>query len=114
MRIIVYGSLRRNQGNSHWMTEAQWLGDHVLDGYELYDLGYYPAVTPGEGCVYCEVYRINSAILAELDDLKKNGVEYKRQLVQTPYGSAWMYLYLLPIDGLPRIESGDWLRRQPA
>ncbi|HHX0693625.1 TPA: gamma-glutamylcyclotransferase family protein, partial [Yersinia enterocolitica] len=28
MRIIVYGSLRRKQGNSHWMTDAQWLGEH--------------------------------------------------------------------------------------
>ncbi|MBX4304096.1 gamma-glutamylcyclotransferase, partial [Mycobacterium tuberculosis] len=24
MRIFVYGSLRRKQGNSHWMTNAQW------------------------------------------------------------------------------------------
>jgi gamma-glutamylcyclotransferase (GGCT)/AIG2-like uncharacterized protein YtfP len=39
MRIIVYGSLRRKQGNSHWMTNAQWLGDHELEGYALYNLG---------------------------------------------------------------------------
>ncbi|MCP5682656.1 gamma-glutamylcyclotransferase, partial [Klebsiella pneumoniae] len=26
MRIFVSGSLRRKQGNSHWMTNAQWLG----------------------------------------------------------------------------------------
>lgn len=49
MRVIVYGSLRRKQGNSHWMTNATWLGDYVLEGYELYDLGHYPAVVPGEG-----------------------------------------------------------------
>jgi gamma-glutamylcyclotransferase (GGCT)/AIG2-like uncharacterized protein YtfP len=30
MRIFVYGSLRRKQGNSHWMTNAQWLGDYAL------------------------------------------------------------------------------------
>lgn len=44
MRVIVYGSLRRKQGNHHWMTYAQLLGEHSLEGYELYDLGYYPAV----------------------------------------------------------------------
>lgn len=112
MRIIVYGSLRRKQGNSHWMTDAQWLGDHVLEGYQLYDLGYYPAVVAGEGSVYCEVYRINSEILAELDELKNNGHDYKRELVSTPYGSAWMYLYLLPTEGLKRIDSGDWIKRE--
>lgn len=114
MRVIVYGSLRRNQGNSHWMTGAQWLGDHILDDYSLYDLGYYPAVVPGEGRVYCEVYRINSDILAELDELKHNGRDYQRRLVPTPYGSAWMYLYLLPTENLPQIKSGDWLKRQHA
>ncbi len=111
MRIIVYGSLRRKQGNSHWMTHAQWLGNHWLEGYEMYDLGHYPAVIPGDGKVFCEVYRINSSILAELDELKSNAKDYKRELVQTPYGSAWLYLYLYPVTGLPRISHGDWLNR---
>ncbi|MGT4676774.1 gamma-glutamylcyclotransferase, partial [Aeromonas caviae] len=38
MRIFVYGSLRRKQGNSHWMTNAQWLGDHSVNDYQLYSL----------------------------------------------------------------------------
>lgn len=37
---IVYGSLRRNQGNHHWMTYAQLLSDTKLAGYKLYDLGF--------------------------------------------------------------------------
>ncbi len=49
MRVIVYGSLRQKQGNHHWMTYAQLLGEHKLEGYELYDLGYYPAVVKGWG-----------------------------------------------------------------
>ncbi|ACS84634.1 MULTISPECIES: gamma-glutamylcyclotransferase family protein [Musicola] len=111
MRIIVYGSLRRKQGNSHWMTNAQWLGDHLLEGYELYDLGHYPAAVVGEGAIFCEVYRVSSAILAELDALKRDGGEYKRELIATPYGSAWIYLYQQPVTGLSRITSGDWLKR---
>lgn len=111
MRIIVYGSLRQKQGNSHWMTNAQFLGDYVLEGYELYDLGYYPAVIAGEGTIYCEVYRIDAAILSELDELKDNGGDYKRALVPTPYGSAWMYLYQQSVAGLKKIDSGDWVNR---
>ncbi|ARZ02482.1 AIG2 family protein [Yersinia ruckeri] len=111
MRIIVYGSLRRKQGNSHWMTDAQLLGEYGLDGYEMYNLGHYPAVIPGEGQVHCEVYRINSAIMTELDELKSNTKDYRRELIQTPYGSAWIYLYRLSVEGLPRIYSGDWLKR---
>ncbi|MCL2893922.1 gamma-glutamylcyclotransferase family protein [Brenneria tiliae] len=111
MRIIVYGSLRRKQGNSHWMTNAQWLGDCRLDGFELYDLGLYPAVVSGNGEIYCEVYRISSSILAELDALKRDGHEYQRELIATPLGNAWIYLYKHSVAGLPRIASGDWLKR---
>lgn len=111
MRIIVYGSLRRKQGNSHWMTNAQWLGDMQIEGYELYSLGHYPGVIPGEGTVYCEVYRIDATTLGELDALRTKAGEYKRQLMQTPYGSAWLYVYQRPVKGRECIASGDWLRR---
>ncbi|SFN04545.1 Uncharacterized conserved protein YtfP, gamma-glutamylcyclotransferase (GGCT)/AIG2-like family [Izhakiella capsodis] len=111
MRIIVYGSLRREQGNSHWMTNGQWLGDHVIDGYELYSLGHYPGVIKGMGKVYCEVYRIDATMLAELDALRSKGGEYKRELTSTPYGSAWLYVYQHSMAGRKRIVSGDWLQR---
>lgn len=58
-----------------------------------------------------EVYRIDNATLAELDALRTRGGEYARQLIQTPYGSAWMYVYQRPVDGLTLIESGNWLDR---
>ena len=45
------------------------------------------------------------------DELKKNDQDYKRQLISTPYGSAWIYLYQKPVDGLREIKSGDWLKR---
>ncbi|MCL9668479.1 gamma-glutamylcyclotransferase [Rosenbergiella epipactidis] len=111
MRIIVYGSLRRKQGNSHWMTNAQWLGDYQVEGYELYNLGHYPGVIPGEGTIEGEVYRIDATTLGELDALRTKGGEYKRQLVSTPYGSAWMYIYQRSVAGRQQIPSGDWLER---
>lgn len=111
MRIVVYGSLRQKQGNHHWMTYAQLLGDYTLEGYQLYDLGHYPAVVRGDGKIECEVYRISSSILTELDELKKDGQDYKREIIQTPYGSAWIYLYQKPVDGLRLIETGDWITR---
>lgn len=36
MRIFVYGSLRTVQGNSHWMTNAQLLGNYNIENYQLY------------------------------------------------------------------------------
>ncbi|GAA0340585.1 gamma-glutamylcyclotransferase [Morganella psychrotolerans] len=93
------------------MTYAALLGEYTLEGYDLYDLGHYPAVVPGTGKIECEVYRISSSILTELDELKKDGQDYRRELVSTPYGSAWIYLYQRSVDDLVRINCGDWLRR---
>ncbi|MEA1063364.1 gamma-glutamylcyclotransferase [Erwinia sp. HR93] len=112
MRIFVYGSLRRKQGNSHWMTNAQLLGDHREEGYQLYSLGHYPGAVPGAGSVYGEVYRIDASTLAELDALRTKGGEYQRRLIQTPYGGAWMYVYQRPVDLLTLITSGDWSDRE--
>ena len=47
MRIFVYGSLRRKQGNCHWMTNAQGLGDYSVNDYQLYSLSNYPGAVPG-------------------------------------------------------------------
>ena len=109
MRIFVYGSLRRKQGNRHWMTNAQWLGDHSVSDYQLYSLGHYPGAVPGVGTVHGEVYRIDASTLAELDALRTKAGEYARHLIQTPYGSAWMYVYQRPVEGFTLIESGNWL-----
>lgn len=112
MRIFVYGSLRRKQGNSHWMTNGQWLGDFSVENYQLYSLGHYPGVVPGEGTVAGEVYRIDASTLAELDALRTKGGEYARHLIQTPYGSAWMYVYQRSVESHTRIDTGDWLDRE--
>ncbi len=48
MRIFVYGSLRHKQGNSHWMTNAQLLGDFSIDNYQLYSTGPLSGRSSGE------------------------------------------------------------------
>jgi gamma-glutamylcyclotransferase (GGCT)/AIG2-like uncharacterized protein YtfP len=74
-------------------------GELQYRDYQLYSLGHYPGAVPGEGTVQGEVYRIDNATLAELDALRTRGGEYARQLIQTPYGSAWMYVYQRPVEG---------------
>ncbi|MDO1900821.1 gamma-glutamylcyclotransferase [Escherichia coli] len=90
MRIFVYGSLRHKQGNSHWMTNAQLLGDFSINNYQLYRLGHYPGAVPGNGTADDEVERIDNASQAGLDAVRTRGGEYAGQGIQTPYGRAWM------------------------
>nr|WP_036759162.1 gamma-glutamylcyclotransferase family protein [Photobacterium halotolerans] len=113
-RVFVYGSLRRGQSNHGLLCRAHYLGECRLAGYAMYDLGPYPAAIqqPGsEGVLFGEVYDVDADTFRELDILEGLGEEYCREQVATPFGLAWIYLYLQPLDRALLIPQGDWLSR---
>ncbi|KKC98270.1 hypothetical protein KY46_19145 [Photobacterium halotolerans] len=113
-RVFVYGSLRRGQSNHGLMSRSRYLGDCQLAGYAMYDLGPYPAAlkqSGSEGVLLGEVYDVDTVTFAELDILEGLGEEYCREQVETPFGLAWIYLYLQPIDRATLIPEGDWSNR---
>jgi len=50
-------------------------------------------------------------MLAELDKLEDVPVEYRRELIPTPFGEAWIYLYQDASQLDVMIASGDWCQR---
>lgn len=77
------------------MTNAQWLGAHSVDDYQLYSLGHYP------GARAKAQYMVKFIVL--MHRRWPNwmrcaiGKEYARHLIQTPYGSAWMASINVPL-----------------
>ncbi|MEZ8742687.1 gamma-glutamylcyclotransferase [Photobacterium swingsii] len=113
--VFVYGTLRQGESNHHLLVDARFLGGAELTrGYALYDLGAYPGAVVDESsaiALYGEVYQVDTATFEALDRLEEYPTGYTRQLVVTPYGHAWVYLYLHSLDGMPRITSGNWCQR---
>lgn len=110
--VFVYGTLREGQSNAHYLAKAQYLGGHQTPAqYALYDLGAYPAVVEGHQSISGEVYLVSEATLSALDELEDVPVEYRRELISTQFGEAWIYLYQdsSKLDVL--ISSGDWCQR---
>lgn len=109
-RVFVYGTLLRGECNHHLLAGAEYLGPHrTQPGFALVLLGSYPGlIRGGQDAVYGEVYAVDRLILARLDQLEAYPIEYDRQLIPTPYGSAWVYLYRGPIAGRKMIRGGDW------
>ncbi|GAB2642422.1 gamma-glutamylcyclotransferase family protein [Vibrio panuliri] len=110
--VFVYGTLRQGESNHHYLANAQLLGLHeTAPNYALYDLGAYPAVISGHQAIFGEVYLVDEVMLQALDQLEDVPVEYRRELIDTPFGQAWIYLYqdasLLDVI----ISSGDWSQR---
>jgi gamma-glutamylcyclotransferase (GGCT)/AIG2-like uncharacterized protein YtfP len=131
-RLFVYGTLRGDPGQHYVSHLLEWnasiLGEATVEG-RLYDLGAYPGMTlTSDGRnVRGEVYEFApdkwSTTIAQLDGYEGCAPgdppphEYRRQIVQATFFdgrrvAAWAYVLNRPTDGLPEIESGDWLRRK--
>jgi len=101
------------RGTSHHglLKGATWLGPAVTaPGFDLFDLGSYPAMTEGEGVVHGELYEVEDALLPRLDAYEEHPEVYRRRFIHLADGRR-VESYLLPpalAAGHPRIPSGQW------
>ena len=125
--LFVYGTLRREAGNSRHVLLAQhcrFYGPATLRGL-LYEVHGYPGAIesdkPGSR-VAGELYRIieRKPLFALLDDYEEcaenypHPREYVRKSIQVKTAdgetlTAWAYIYNYPVQGLTEIWSGDYL-----
>lgn len=121
--LFVYGTLRPSSGHPMAQRLARaghCLGEASLTGL-LHDAGGYPVLTPGAGNVAGEIYALHEPDWDVFDRYEEAfGPEplYERRLTPVrlttgPWLEAWAYWYCRPLDGMPRIVSGDWLLWRP-
>lgn len=126
--LFVYGTLRRGAGHDmgRWLdAHPEWCGPAVCAPAQLYCVDWYPALVPGreasEG-VAGDLYRLHDAdalwpVLDHFEGVAGNDDdEYLRRISEVVAENgrqvaAWAYWYRRPVGELPRIVSGDWLRR---
>lgn len=84
IKVFVYGTLMNNGPNHQYYLQGQkYLGQAILSGYALYNLGSYPGVVADKtGQVLGELYEIDLKTLSRLDILEGNGSLYIRQPVE--------------------------------
>jgi gamma-glutamylaminecyclotransferase len=118
VRIFVYGTLLRGERYHDVLGGAALVSvGRTAPGFQLVDLGEYPAlVRGGEGSVVGEVYDVDDATLAALDQLEDHPRLYQRTSLVLAVGGVGgaVEAYLLSAEraaGLPTIESGSWRER---
>jgi gamma-glutamylcyclotransferase (GGCT)/AIG2-like uncharacterized protein YtfP len=110
--LFVYGTLKRG-GSRHWLLQDfPFLGRAKAKGFVLYDLGPYPAMVPGAGVVYGEVYEVSEEALQAIDWVEGVPFLYRREPIEVVFEDgfslkAWAYIYNGDVKGFPRIESGE-------
>jgi len=110
-RVMVYGTLRRHGSNHGSLRGARFLGQVLTESvFTLLDVGAWPGVVEGgDTAIVTEVYRVTPVILRRLDWLEDYPLRYRRIVLATPWGGAWLYVYRPPFRGHKRIVSGDWM-----
>ena len=118
-KVAVYGSLLSGFSNHQLLSTSKYLGVTVVEGFDMYSLTAFPAVTPTKGGrIVAEVYEIDEPTLERLDRLESYPRFYNR--MKTPVktidykGEAWIYFidnlepWHRPGANLPYVETGSW------
>lgn len=108
--LFVYGSLKRGGCYHTHLERAEYLGAHVCaPRYTMLDLGQYPGVIEhGHTAIRGEVYRVDAGTLDRVDLLEDIPNSYRRRLIDTGFGRAWIYLYQRYRGDEPVVSSGIW------
>ncbi|WP_296450421.1 gamma-glutamylcyclotransferase family protein [Vulcanococcus sp.] len=111
--LFVYGSLKRGMANHGQLQQAAWVGRTRLDGLALYDLGPFPmaiACSEPGSAIEGELYRVNAALLEQLDRFEGAPRLYQRELHRLNSGEAvWVYVgRARQVRHMKRLSSGCW------
>ena len=105
-RVFVYGTLMNGESNHHFLENATFIGASSIDGYELYNVGWYPAIIMGDGEIPGELYQVPKGDMDSIDMLEGEGDLYIRKCEMASDGSlAYVYEYAYDTSDLDKIDS---------
>ncbi|MEI4620275.1 gamma-glutamylcyclotransferase [Bacillus pfraonensis] len=118
--VFVYGTLRKQQANAHYLHEATCIAEEAWTYGRLFDTNEgYPAMILSKGeKVYGEVYEVSDMVLEKLDELEEYTDNPEKDLynriTQPVYLgdktiTAYVYIAYSEHMLLEPIISGDWL-----
>ena len=107
--IFVYGTLMSGEGNHGYLKNSILLGSAVIEGYDMYNVGWYPAIVAGDGLAVGEVYSVPVCDIPSIDSLEGEGSLYakkcERIILNGKATFALVYVYLGDCSGLERISA---------
>lgn len=115
--VCVYGSLLSDLGNHRVIQgeNTEFLGEFTSEPvYSLYSLGGFPGLKEdGETAVKMEVYSVDDEVAKRVDRLEgyspdRPATFYDKKPIETPFGTASVYIYVDDIPAERLVKSGDW------
>lgn len=110
--VFVYGTLMKGEANHGYLKNSKCCGSATVEGYGMYDCGWYPAIVDGDGLIVGELYEVSVDDMPSIDMLEGEGSLYAKRCEMVNIGGrtvpAFVYVYLDDLTGLERIPS--WKR----
>ena len=108
-KVFVYGTLMSGEKNHGYLENGTFLGKTVIEGYDMYDVGWYPAIIAGDGLIVGELYHVPKVDMPSIDSLEGEGGIYikkcERIFIDGNATFAFVYVYLRDCSDLERISS---------
>ena len=109
-KVFVYGTLMSGEGNHGYLDGSTCLGKAFIEGYDMYNVGWYPAIVPGDSLVIGELYQVPIEDIPSIDALEGEGSLYAKRCETVTYADgkttfALVYVYLRDVSSLERIPA---------
>ncbi len=103
--VFVYGTLMKGEQHHEVLSSQRFVGPmRTRAEYDLVQIDYYPALLEGGGvAVQGELYEVDDATLAELDELEEVPIYYLRKAIELEDGTQ-AETYIMPRE---RVEGGS-------
>ena len=77
--VFVYGTLMSGEGNHGYLKNSTCIGSAVIEGYDMYNVGWYPAIVAGDGLAVGGVYSVPVCDIPSIDSLEGEGSLYAKR-----------------------------------
>ena len=105
-KVFVYGTLMTGENNHHFLENSKCLKKAAVEGYEMYNVGWYPAIVPGDSRILGELYEVPEDDMPSIDMLEGEGSLYIRKCeITTDKALTYIYEYAQDTEGLEKIDS---------
>ncbi len=105
MLVAVYGTLKKGFSNHVLLKDANFKGELILGGFDMYSCGGFPTICKGHGKILCEIWKVTKHEISKLDSLEGHPSWYERIQVPTIFGWVWIYTMThKQCSGLPLVE----------
>ena len=112
--LATYGTLKKGHSNHRIIKHCKFIGSCLSErDYIMFSVNdWYPAVVlGGDDAINMEIFEVEDQETADnLDMLEGYPDLYIKDIVNTPYGDATIYLFNRRVDNLKEVEPrGNWI-----